>query len=180
MTIITEKRCTGCNISKPLDEFYDFNRGKYGKFPRCKTCTRKQQNQHNNIPDVKARHLSIRREKYKNNPALSLFRNAKARARLNGYEFSITLNDIHVPFFCPYLGIRLESGSYKDRRDGRAPTLDRINPLKGYTPDNIEVISDLANRMKQNATIEQLVIFAKNILLRFDNNNPNYYQRDTI
>ena len=42
-------------------------------------------------------------------------------------------------------------------------SIDRIDSTKGYIPNNIEVISLLANRMKNSATIEQLKTFAKNI-----------------
>ena len=105
---------------------------------------------------------------YKKDIRKHMLKNAKARAIKNNYEFSITKEDIHIPEVCPYLGIKLISGTYKERAIGAAPTIDRIDPTKGYTPENIEVISDLANRMKQNASKEQLITFAKSILFMFD------------
>ncbi len=41
---------------------------------------------------------------------------------------------------------------------------DRIDSANGYTKDNIQVISSIANRMKWNATKEQLLTFCKGVL----------------
>lgn len=42
--------------------------------------------------------------------------------------------------------------------------MDKIIPEKGYVKGNVRVISALANLMKNNATIEQLINFSKNII----------------
>ena len=34
----TEKECSFCKEVKPLDQFYNYYRGKYGKQSRCKAC----------------------------------------------------------------------------------------------------------------------------------------------
>lgn len=36
------------------------------------------------------------------------------------------------------------------------PSLDRINPDRGYVPGNVQVISFRANTLKNNATREEL------------------------
>ena len=93
---------------------------------------------------------------------------AKKRAKAKGLEFDICEKDIIVPTHCPYLGIEL--ASTRPRGDPRRDiaTLDRIDPTKGYTKDNIEVMSWLANTMKNNATPELLVKFAKEVLKRYE------------
>ena len=128
----------------------------------------KRSREYKNNPDVKERDALHKKEEHKNNPAKSMYRNAKARAIKMKLDFYITIDDIHIPEVCPYLGIKLIPGTYKERGVGAAPTIDRIDSSKGYTPENIEVISDLANRMKQNASKEQLITFAKSVLFRFD------------
>lgn len=83
---------------------------------------------------------------------------ASRRSKQIGVEYSISLKDIVVPTHCPLLGIKLSKG--RGERDA-VPSLDRLDNTKGYTPDNVWVISYKANRMKNSATLEELDIFCK-------------------
>ena len=86
------------------------------------------------------------------------------RAKRRNSEFSINSDDILKiwPYDnrCPVFGtgLRMATGWTGCRK--RSPSLDRIDSDRGYTPDNIQIISDLANKMKQNATQEELLKFA--------------------
>jgi hypothetical protein len=40
-------------------------------------------------------------------------------------------------------------------------SIDRINPKLGYVEGNIQIISHKANRMKSNASVEELKLFAR-------------------
>ena len=83
-----------------------------------------------------------------------LYWNAKNRAKAAGIEFSIEMADIVVPPACPALGIPLvvATGHAKDT----SPSLDRIDPNKGYVPGNVQVISHKANTIKSNASLVEL------------------------
>jgi len=61
-----------------------------------------------------------------------------------------------------YLLIALQSHVGEGKHGGKndSPTLDRIDPNKGYVKGNIQVLSHLANMMKSNATAEELHLFA--------------------
>lgn len=88
-----------------------------------------------------------------------MFRNAKMRALKKGLDFTITLDDIVIPDLCPVLGIRLESKVGKDKKRGashNSPTLDRINPNLGYVLGNVQCISWRANKLKSDATLQEL------------------------
>ena len=88
-----------------------------------------------------------------------LFYAAKARAKQFGIPFSIEKEDIIIPRVCPVFGTTFEVGNKE-----LAPSVDKIDPSKGYVPGNIAVISMRANRLKNNATLgdlEKLVAYLK-------------------
>jgi|SRR6478609_7250853 len=89
---------------------------------------------------------------------------AKSNAKAKNLEINITVDDIIIPEKCPYLNILLDP---QDRTRTYVPSIDRIDNSKGYIKGNIEVISALANRMKNNSSKEQLILFAKNVLNHF-------------
>lgn len=95
-------------------------------------------------------------------PEAWLLKQAKRRSVEKSLEFNLVLEDIVIPELCPIMGTKLQyiPGGYSDY----SPSIDRIDSSKGYTKDNIQVISSIANRMKWNATKEQLITFAKGIL----------------
>jgi hypothetical protein len=88
-----------------------------------------------------------------------MWERSKRRARKKGFEHTINYTDINVPSHCPLLGIPLFRSEGKGACDN-SPSLDRIDSSKGYTPDNIWVISNKANSIKSNATLEELEAIA--------------------
>ena len=95
-----------------------------------------------------------------------LFWAAKRRARVNDLEFNIEKQDIIVPKCCPYLGIELSFHSPRGSSRKHIASLYRINPNLLYIKGNVEVISHLANTMKNNASVSDLQSFAQEILKR--------------
>ena len=89
-----------------------------------------------------------------------MFHNAKHRAKKKGLSFTITIDDIVIPETCPLLGIPLVSTS--DKRDPRNPSLDQRQPGKGYTQENIWVISSRANWLKADGTLEEFKMLVEN------------------
>lgn len=83
---------------------------------------------------------------------------AKQRKELSVQEYKKL-----IVTHCPLLGMEL---TYTNCKQQRAPdnyaTLDRIDSTKGYTPDNVQILSFRANTIKGNATIEELETLLKN------------------
>lgn len=91
-----------------------------------------------------------------------VYNGLKASAKKRGIPFELSLTDLYdldYPLTCPILGIplRFNVGQVKDN----SYSVDRIDNSKGYSIDNIQVISYKANILKNNATIEELKLFSK-------------------
>ena len=71
------------------------------------------------------------------------------------------LENFDIPDNCPMLGIPLNydggSGEGWHGKTDKSPSIDQIRPSKGYTRDNIQIISWRANRIKNDSTPEELV-----------------------
>lgn len=93
---------------------------------------------------------------------------AQQRARKSGVEFNLEKEDIIIPEKCPILGIPLISHKGSPGGKKASPSLDRKDPSKGYTKDNIWVISHLANQMKSHSTMEEMINFSKWVLKNYD------------
>lgn len=86
---------------------------------------------------------------------------ARCRARDANVVFDLSLEDLTIPNCCPVLGIPLKFNITGNRNKGKggkdsSPSLDRIDPNKGYTKDNIVIVSWRANRLKSDATQNEL------------------------
>lgn len=94
------------------------------------------------------------------NPKAYILQNAKSRAKKKGFDFNLTVDDFEIPDFCPVLGIPLELVWGEGTKDNK-PSLDRIDPNKGYTKDNVQVISWRANNLKSNGTLDEFILLVE-------------------
>lgn len=88
------------------------------------------------------------------NPQRNLLVKARNRAKNKNIECSIDESDIIIPDVCPLLGIPLVKG--KGNPAAGSPSVDRIDPSKGYVKGNIWVISWRANKLKSDASLDEL------------------------
>jgi len=184
---IETKVCKTCGIPKPISEFYF---SKYGKpYTNCKVCnnaitrkwidenpeSRKQSDERKRIKiqtdeEYRKRNNASKKKYLDKNPDKRIYHMTKSRAIKNGIPFDITLEDIVIPEYCPILNIKLAHGI--DTLCDTSPSIDKVDPSKGYVKGNVRIISLLANKMKNSATTEQLLLFCKNL--------PKYLNIDDI
>ncbi len=117
----------------------------------CYACDELHSKTRYTSPERKAKRINYELNNYER----ILCNSARTRARNKNVEFSITPEDIKIPEFCPCLHIPLIKSLDRKRRDN-TPSIGRINLSKGYTKDNIAVISWRANWLKSNASLNEL------------------------
>jgi hypothetical protein len=92
----------------------------------------------------------------------SLILSTRSRAKLAGIEFTIEESDFKPVYFCPLLPrIKFNFSNGRGLQDD-SMSLDRIDPTKGYVKGNVQIISQRANRIKSNSTLEEFEEMAYN------------------
>ncbi|HEY4481903.1 MAG TPA: hypothetical protein VI489_03535, partial [Candidatus Brocadiaceae bacterium] len=187
----TEKECTTCKSTKSSSEFYKNSRNKDLRSYECKSCMRSVQIKYeksdrskqlkkdyvnNNREKIyaqrrvtKAKFMSkkyrknIDQSRRANRREIYMLWHVKSSAKKRKLEFNLTIDDILIPEYCPYLGIKITRAVGRGHIQSN-PSVDRIDNSKGYVKGNVQVISYQANAMKHSASISDLITFAKNIL----------------
>ncbi len=104
--------------------------------------------------EYNARMAQYMREARRKQPAVHMLARVKMRAKLKGLAFDLAPECIIIPAVCPVLGIPLTIG--KGSASDNSPELDRIDNRKGYVQGNVLVVSRRANRIKNDATVDEL------------------------
>jgi hypothetical protein len=177
-----KKHCPRCDKDKIYDDFYVCKRSKDGRRTYCKLCSaeiranskeyRDEYNKsyfkknkkkihevmkiyHDDHKDeIMEYHREYGRNLTRNRPEYNIFYRVKSRAKHRGILFNIELSDIIIPEFCPVLGIKIICSGEKPRPN--SPSIDRIIPSLGYVRGNIRIISNRANTLKSDATVEEM------------------------
>lgn len=120
---------------------------KAGRVKSC-GCLR---NQHKLLSPWRRTHGLSHTHEYK------MWTTSKRRAAEAGFDFDLVPEDIIIPDYCPVLGIKLRKGpAHGNGITDDSPSIDRIDNERGYTQDNICVVSMKANRIKANATVQDI------------------------
>ena len=100
---------------------------------------------------------------YQDNKEKLIVRRAKTRANKKNVPFNIDEDYIKKIWpkhnICPIFKIKLEQSNL--HTGDQSPSLDRIIPKLGYVKGNVQIMSNKANTIKNNATFEELIIIGK-------------------
>jgi hypothetical protein len=156
------KICSQCKEDKFFSEYTKNRAAPDGLQYKCRSCDivyqkkRRANNLENNLEY--AREYQKKRRKNFDYRLQMLINASKQRAKDKNRVHEITVKDIKAIYpidgKCPIFGIQLEFNSAGFREN--SPSIDRIDSSRGYTVDNIQIISWKANRIKSYATVEEL------------------------
>jgi hypothetical protein len=185
------KVCFKCGIEKDISEFYKDISKKDGYSSRCRSCIKEcrkltsKEYYYKNKEKILERNKKYARnnkEKLKENekkrrlqnPIKNSLENCIIRARINNIPYdSVELleNYLRLNFniiVCDCCGIKL---SYMNEKvSDNSPSIDRIVPGKGYTIGNIALLCNKCNRLKNNATPDELFRIADWYQIKLNNN----------
>lgn len=170
-----EKYCNKCRVTKAAKSFPKSRNRRDGLGSWCKSCANtankayyQKNKEHINLKGREWRQSNRsyiktkRKENRKRDIRKILLASAKHRAKTKGIMFDLQIEDIVIPECYPILGIKLEL--YNETQERTSPSIDRIDSTKGYTKENIMIISWRANTMKTDANLEELTMFAEWII----------------
>lgn len=150
------KRCSKCRVLKSVRQFY-YHRCRRRRSYSCRACNA-------------AACLRYQR-RMREDPMRVLARRSgeiRYRARFRRVACARNLSEILRRLWttqrgrCAYTGRVMTFGNYHGDRD--CATVDRVDPNRGYIEGNLVLCTSLANRVKQDLTVDGLVEFCRQIL----------------
>lgn len=96
----------------------------------------------------------------------NIFDSIKIKAQERNYIFDITIEDMWAQYIkqdkkCNLSGLAIRFYKQTKLRNKITASLDRIDPKKGYTKDNIQIIHKRINIMKNDFTNEEFIRLCK-------------------
>ena len=137
------KTCSICSEEKDFSNFHKNKQNSHGYDNRCKPCRK----------DLAAKRYkanwfhqtAILKKSYCTSHAIPF--------DLDGEYLEGIYSDTCPVFNLPFIS--------HDKTDSMSPALDRVDPSKGYTKGNVQYISSRANRIKYDATVEEMQLILK-------------------
>ena len=165
------KKCSLCRRRKPLNEFYRSKGGIGGREGQCKSCANKRMRAAGHFDYDKKK----RDKKTATIPgrASDLHKSIKYRAKRRGVECTLTRQwfiERLEAGACEATGVPLQLSGGKIK--GRfihpfSPSVDRILPGGGYTPENCRLVIRSFNVARADFDDADVLVLARALVARF-------------
>tara|TARA_R110002124_G_C8634012_1_gene487609 strand:- start:47 stop:589 length:543 start_codon:yes stop_codon:yes gene_type:complete len=150
------------NNKEKIAKYYQDNKEKLAKY-REDNKEKKVEYDKKYYQDNKEKLVESLKKYRQNNKEKLIVRRAKTRANKKNVPFNIDEDYIKKIWpkhnICPIFKIKLEQSNL--HTGDQSPSLDRIIPKLGYVKGNVQIMSNKANTIKNNATFEELIIIGK-------------------
>lgn len=165
-----EKQCPKCKQVLPVADFSKDKRTSDGLVNSCKKCVARYKRQWYENGGAEKTQFYL-----KANPVQTITRklvgHARDRARDKNLPFNIDLDYVRamvgenaeLASHCPVFNVRLEWSCQRGNGSKplpNSPSIDRIDPERGYVKGNIKIISFRANQIKSDASPSELKLVA--------------------
>lgn len=129
-----EKVCKTCQESKPLDEYHNEKRGKFGKRSVCKVCYNSKQKTYRQTPEAQAKIKAARERWYEENPDYNRWYYEENRERV--LDINKTWKIANPDYMPEYLSRYLEEYSQRPevKEAARVKTANRRKGMVGELP----------------------------------------------
>lgn len=117
-------------------------------------------------------------------PKLFFIRRWRGNATKRNLEWSISnsylMDLMENTIYCPFMGMVLsyeftEASEIGSRTNPARASLDRIDNSKGYSEDNVRIVSWAYNLLKGTLTDEQVLSYCKAIVKNSENKNDGIF-----
>lgn len=148
-------KCFRCEAVKPVADFYRSKNRRVGIESTCSECLYEKFN-----------------TKPKRNFLRLMYNHCKSRAKKKEFEFDLVQKDLHDLFdrqegLCALSSQPMTFIYRRGKREFvRHPTnasLDRIDPKRGYTKDNVQMTTNICNHSKMDLTEELFVQMCRHV-----------------
>ncbi len=92
---------------------------------------------------------------------------ARGRCKSRGLEFELTEADIGEPTHCAVTGLPLDMSRSFNDGNTFCPSLDRIDPKKGYIKGNVRVVIHAYNLAKHTGDDESVLTMARALVRKY-------------
>lgn len=166
------RRCSECDKNLPLADFSP-SRRKHKVTSQCRACARTICSDYRaKNPEVVAKWRESQVTRRRRDWADTLVRGSRSSARTRGLSHSISKELLHRLWAeqggrCKWLGV--EMLDVVGERDPLQVSLDRIDPKRGYEPDNVALTTMLANLGRSTCSagrFKEVVEILREVLMR--------------